>query len=385
MTKNILFITAEYSDQNCGGAGVYAYELSKSLSKNGIYVHVLTAGREKKVIRQNSFLTIEYVPTLFLPALRTPIFWFNTKRVVKRLIKKKKVDVVHSNNTAGALVVTDLPFVTTIQHPAIADNEAYFFIQRLLNQLDIIFEKKMVLKSSRVIATSAQSSELIKKIYPQIINKISLIPIGVDTNFFHPVQNAKKLICSKYGINEKNLMFFFPGGNRGRRKGLEVFLTAIDCIKDVNFACIVSGESREIGWNKYIQNKLNNNKYRDKIIFCKELEYKDLPLYYSAADLTVFPSLFEGFGLPILESLACNTPVIASDTGEARNIIRQKENGYLVDVAEATKIAEIISYIDKNKKVLYKLTDHARTSVIKEYSWTSVARKYLHFYEESIK
>ena len=102
------------------------------------------------------------------------------------------------------------------------------------------------------------------------------------------------------------------------------------------------------------------------------VDYDKLPDYYNAADVCVFPSYYESFGLVPLESLACGTPVVATDVGDLRNIIRQGETGFVVKDADPQNLAEKIEIILTDWKIDQGRMPIFRSSVLR-FGWHRIA------------
>lgn len=378
----VLFLTAEYSDHSCGGAGVYAYELTKAFSKMNIAVHVIVPGKKRSKERVNRNLTVESLPTIFLPILRTPIYLLAIRKYINEIASKENISIINGNHTVTAWVKTNIPMLTTLHHPAQAENENFQLFSRILNQLDVVNEKLLVKKSQAIITTSSQSGKLFLALYPKQKKKFTTIPIGIDTNFFKPDPNARKKILNKYSLYENTFLVFVPGGARARRKGLQYLLKAIDQFDDPSVKFIISGSSREIGWSKSLSKLITETNNIDQIIFTGELEYSELSHYYCAANLVIFPSIFEGYGLPTLEALSCGTPVIATNTGEAENIILNDRNGILIEPRNSEQILQAMKKIIGNRAFYDLVKKNARKSVIYRYDWSTVYKSYIREYEK---
>ena len=110
----------------------------------------------------------------------------------------------------------------------------------------------------------------------------------------------------------------------------------------------------------------------DSVTFCGLVEQEMLPYFYSAADLCVFPSHYESFGLAALESLACGTPVVATQVGGIESIIRQGATGYMVGDNNPSRLAEKISLGLSLSRERARAIDSIRESV-RKFSWSNIA------------
>jgi len=241
-------------------------------------------------------------------------------------------------------------------------------------------------KSDRIIAVSHLTENLLISKNPNLKDKVDFVSVGVDLERFRKIPNPT--IREKYGIREDEVLLFFPGGARARRKGGEIFFEALSRLREeYNFKCIITGigESREIGWTKYFYKKIKSLAFEKDLILTGEVDYNELPKYYSASDIVVFPSLFEGFGIPTLEAMACEKPIIATKTGEAPYIITNLKNGLLVDLGDDKGLYKKIKYLIENRDIRINLGKNGRKLVEEKYSWKKVAKRVKKIYKKLIK
>jgi D-inositol-3-phosphate glycosyltransferase len=109
---------------------------------------------------------------------------------------------------------------------------------------------------------------------------------------------------------------------------------------------------------------------------------QELPLLYSAADVTVIPSYHESFGMAAVESLACGTPVVATRAGGLMTIVRPEQTGYLVPRCPGF-FAERLDSLLSSPDTLRLMRAAARPSIL-QYSWQSVARSMGEVYEDAL-
>jgi len=138
-----------------------------------------------------------------------------------------------------------------------------------------------------------------------------VVPHGVDLNRFNPTISGKNVRNSLNIGDAKTLLYV---GRLEAHKGLQWLLKTIKLIKnerkDVKIKIIIVGSGRERKNLEMLAKRLN---IADIVIFAGRVSEEELPSYYAASDIFVIPSLYEGFGLPILEAQACGSPVIGSD------------------------------------------------------------------------
>jgi len=191
--------------------------------------------------------------------------------------------------------------------------------------------------------------------------KIRIIPEAPDV-IFKPTKRIEiERLKRKYRISGNYLLAI--GVNP--RKNTQVIIDAFEKVKTkIDLKLVIVG-------NPYIKTKLIRG-----VIYTGHVEDEEMPVFYSGAECLVYPSLYEGFGLPILEAFACETPVITSNIGSMAEIAGNA--AILVDPYDIDSVAGGIFKAFKNKKMLKK---KGRTAVGK-FSWEKTAKETLGVYEE---
>lgn len=375
----ILIISDEFIQKSCGGAGVYISELSKALSRFNLELHLLVpSSKNIDTIKNNFYFHEVHVSNkMGFKALS----WRNKMpKKIKNIIKEYNINILHYNTLNCAMIKEKLPIITTIHHPIMAEFFDINFIEKIFGLLNVYFEMILLKKSNRIISVSPMTKKLLLEQNYKLKNRIFLISEGVDTDRFKPRDFKIKKI---YNIKKNELVLFFPGGVRAKRKGAETAFKAFKKLKsnNVEFKCIISGKNREFGWDEELKLLISKYKLSDNLILVGELDYNDLPKYYSASDIVIFPSLFEGFGIPILESMSCGKALIASRTGAAEDIIKDGEDGLLFKVGDYLNLFKKIKLLVENNNKRIEIGENARKKAL-QYSWDKIANEYLKVYEE---
>lgn len=160
--------------------------------------------------------------------------------------------------------------------------------------------------------------------------------------------NALTKLHKKYGLPERFVLFV---GNNNPRKNLERTIRAFDLMKertDFPHKLVIAGEQ---GWKFNRENALEGVKHREDVRFIGFVADEDMPALYSAADLFAFPTLYEGFGMPVIEAQKCGTPVVTSNCSSLPEVV--ETSAELVDpyneqsiCAGLTKILSDIDYAE---------------------------------------
>jgi len=237
-------------------------------------------------------------------------------------------------------------------------------------ELRIVTERDVVDKCHRIIVTTDTGKGELVQYYGAIPDEVSVVPCGVNMELFQPVD---KLTARKsLGLSGKKILLFV--GRIDPLKGIEQLLRAIVYLQNINgLRLIVIGGDEdsqyEIGRLQRLAGELS---VQDVVDFRGLVKHDELLHYYSAADACIVPSYYESFGLVALEALACGTPVVATDVGDLKNIIRQGENGYVIADNNPRELARKINLLLSGRGDGGK-SAHAIRASVGRYSWPNIA------------
>ena len=239
---------------------------------------------------------------------------------------------------------------------------------------DIGYKMKVSVKRAGKIITGSQSTKA------DIVNflnvgeeKIEVTWFGVE-EIFHPVDDEKLLFFrKKYGLPERFILFV---GTIEPRKNILNLVRAFHKL-DRDMSLVIAGRK---GWLfEEIFKEVERLNLGERIIFLDHIAESDLPLLYNAASVFVYPSLYEGFGFPPLEAMACGVPVITSNKSSLPEIVG--EAGILINPEDAGEIREaIITVLDDDslkREMIRKGLGRA-----KRFSWKTCAKETLRLYRE---
>lgn len=237
------------------------------------------------------------------------------------------------------------------------------------SELRIVTEKEAVDDCQRVIvATEREKDELIQR-YGALPDKIGIVPCGVNMELFKPIDRT--IARQKLGITDEYIVLFV--GRIDPLKGADRLLKAMPHLNTYNGLRLVI-----IGGDEYSRSEVEKLRkltgeldIQDRVTFQGMVKQEQLPYFYSAADVCAVPSYYESFGLVALESLACGTPVVATDVGDLKNIIRQGETGYVVDENTPQNLADSINLLLSRPLRDMESAFSVRAS-ISGYSWESI-------------
>ena len=292
------------------------------------------------------------------------------------------VDVAHFTNfTAfpirGAKTVLTVHDLAFLRFPRTIELKSYITLKACLRfSLDI---------ADGIIVPSFSTKKDIVDFYKYPEKKIVVIPLGVNHDIYRPIADIHLLNAFKQKHSLGRYILFL--GTLEPRKNTARLLDAysILCKKmGVEQAPdLIFGGGR--GWkNKAFEVKYQNldKPIRNKIRFLGYLLQEELPFLYSGADIFVFPSLWEGFGLPPIEAMACGTPVVTSNVSSLPEVVG--DAAILVDPNSAEEIAEAIYQILIDEHLALSLRSASLTQAAK-FMWSNTALQTYKVYESTVR
>lgn len=395
---NICFITPEYYPIS-GGTGSYVYYLSRMLVKRNNSVFIVTKGNNCKKERINTNLGIMQIGVSEIPLIGPLLFFRRSGKSLKALGTDFPVDVAHANLPLIPSFVIPGDFGKTListvhstwEGEAKALEREPFWrlnlnekVVRCFRDVLKFFEHRLLKRSDMIIAVSEFTKREILKSYDDVPGgKIKVIHNGVDVERFSPAVD-KGALKRKFGFREEDLLILYVG-RLYSRKGLPTLIEAIPKVvrkfNDVKF--IISGRGL-----KDEEEKLRRHAKRlgveDKLVFLGYFPDEDLPDLYRAADMFVFPSIYENLPFAMLEAMASGLPVITTTVGGIPEVIKDGENGFMIEPYNSMALAERILYLIDSPKAAQEMGFSGRETVERKFSWEGITRQVLRVYKEAM-
>jgi glycosyltransferase involved in cell wall biosynthesis len=228
-----------------------------------------------------------------------------------------------------------------------------------------------------VIVPSAAAAEDVVRYLNMDRQRITVIPMGCDARF-QPMVNAARLVQlrRRYALPERYVLFV---GTLEPRKNIALLLEAFSRLlaerPQDDIQLVVAGGK---GWGDgRLIATMEALNIRRRVIFTGFVEDDDLPDLYRGAQMFVYPSLYEGFGLPVLEAMACGTPVITSNRSSLPAVAG--DAALLIDPTRPDDLAAAMSAIMSNG-ALHEELRWKGLARAKEFTWEAVARKTMDVY-----
>jgi len=187
---------------------------------------------------------------------------------------------------------------------------------------------------------------------------------------------------SQHSITDSDIVIMYLGSEEPR-KNLALILNAICRLKKIlpGVKLLKVGGSQMGGDRRSVLALIRELHLEDEVVFTGQVAESDLPRYYNAADLFVFPSFYEGFGLPPLEAMACGCPVVASDATSLPEVVGNA--GYLINPRDvegfATAMAGLLTDMGGSNRDSLVARGLAQA---KKFSWDVSARQTMDVYEK---
>ena len=234
-------------------------------------------------------------------------------------VKRLQPDIVHYTATIGSIAKRRKwdrsKVIVTVHDLAFMRNPEWFKKNRA-----VYYQKKItgtVANADRLIADSCSTADDLMLFLEQEQDIIDVVPLGVDESFKPAGDEEKARVRKKYNLPDR---FFLYVGTIEPRKNIEGIVKGFANIANrVPQDLVIAGRD---GWKvKPIYKAVKSSSFQDRIHFPGYIEQTDLPGVISAADVFVWPSFWEGFGLPLLEAMACGTAVVTSDVSSIPEVV----------------------------------------------------------------
>lgn len=349
--------------EGAGGVATHTHELSQRLIEKGIDVERFNIHPQKKYCKPIDLLykllsrTIILMIYLFLHHDQYDIIHIQTSGPIGGFLPALTVAMFKK--------IKDINLIVTFHYRPnrafLIDNYSFFqFSFKKIDHLFVISEKNKI---------------LILDLFEINNEKVSQIPNGFNTGLFY--ERNKYKFRKELDLSEQKSILVSVGSIK-KEKGYTYLIKAIKKLtkerKNLELFIIGGGDQREI--KKEIE-KLNLSEY---INLVGSRPHKEIPKWINAADLLIFPSLIESFGIVQIEALACGTPVVATKNPGSNQIIKSEDIGLLAEKKDSEDLAAKINQALEKDWDNEKLKNY----VEENYSWERVADQTIDVYNKMV-
>ena len=393
-----------------GGQGIYVKHLSLALTKLGHQVDVISGPpypdlhEDINLIKIPSLNLFELEDNLRLRSFRLS-FLFNLadfrewlgvlsgsfpepyafgERVNTYLNKTSTdYDLIHDNQSLcyGLInIQKEIPLVTTIHHPITKDHKlaleaATTWKERLsINRWHsfLRMQKKVAPQLNRIICPSNQSKADVIEEFKVNKENVDVVLNGIDLDSFNRDDNVEKkpyriITTASADVPLKGLKFL-----------IEAMTEIIDEIPAAHL--VVLGRAKKKG---DIIKQISRLNLEDKISFHSGLSQSKVVSLYSSSHICVIPSLYEGFGFGAGEAMACELPLISTQSGGLREVIGQE--AVVIESESSKAIVKAVKDLFSNKEKQLALSRAGRKRMENEFNWIKAAKTYEEIYSKTIK
>ncbi len=394
-----------------GGQGVYLHYVSRELAALGHDVHVIAGvpypevapdvnlhklktfsfwsyldGFDEYAYRTHPLLffhpvnLFEFATTRYTLTSLLNIFTLRAYAKLNELERDLPFDIIHDNQTLGygtwLMKQRGRAVVANIHHPLAIDRQnalaqAKNIAARVSRMLwyPWVMQHWVAARLDHIITGSDASAASIVEAVGIPREGITAIHDGVETDVFRPLPDVQP---------ERNSVLFV-GNSEDRNKGIRYLLEALSQLRaEVPFHLTVVQHPGSKGAPRLVQ-QLG---LHGRVTFLEQLSTDELVRVYNRAQLLVSPSLYEGFGLPAAEALACGTPVIATTAGALPEIVEEGVSGVLVPPGAVQPLAAAVAELLQQPERCAEMGASGARRVRERFSWRRTAEETLALYEE---
>ncbi len=378
----VLFFNYEYPPLGGGAANATIYILREFSRLQNLEVDLITSSidREYHLEKTGSNVNIHKIP---VEKNKNNLHYQSHKDLIvyawkvyffsRKLIRKNKYDLSHSFFSVPCGFLSLLikwqyktPYVVSLRGSDVPGySERFPVIYKFLTPVIKVIWKN----ASLVVSNSEGLKNLALKSKSE--QEIEIIYNGVDIEEFKPgldieyPSEAFRIICVSRITGRKGIQYLIEAVSRLISKYPQIQLQIV-------------GEGDE---KKNLVEQAKKLKLENIVEFCGLIEHNKLPIYYQDADIFVLPSLNEGMSNTMLEALSSGLPIIATDTGGTRELVREGVNGFVVKMRDSDDIAQKIEKLIQNEDLRRNMAIESR-KIAEKFSWKNIAGQYLAIYKK---
>lgn len=386
----ILMLTWEYPPRVVGGISKVVYDLSHKMVKEGNEVTVITykEGDNVKYYENDKGVEVYRVDNYMIRP-NNFIDWimqlnFNMITKANEIINKNgKFDVIHAHDWLVAYSAKsikesyNIPLISTIHATESGRNSGiHDETQRYINDS----EWMLTYESSEVIVNSNYMKNEVQRLFGLPYDKINVIPNGVNLQLFSNV-NIDYDFRRQYAMDNEKIILYV--GRLVYEKGIQNLISAMPKVLDRyhDSKLIICGRG---GMIDELREQVKYLGIENKVYFAGYCDSKKMQKMYKCADVAVFPSTYEPFGIVAIESMLSGTPTIVSDVGGLNEIIEHGVTGMKSYAGNANSIADSVLALLFDPKLCANISQNAIKKVKENYNWSKITDSTYYVYQLAI-
>lgn len=292
-------------------------------------------------------------------------------------LSKEKIDVYHvpqngiglSENITCKKVITVHDLIPYIMPETVGRGYLLKFLKEVPNIIE---------NTDAIITVSNWSKRDILKFFPIEEDKVFVTPLATDMKY-RPLDKEWCRYMIEKKMNIKKPFILYIGGFSPRKNVRSLIMAFSKVYPNLNkdYALVITGSLRDEG--NSLKELCSNLQISSQVIFTGFVEEDMLPILYNGAELFVYPSYYEGFGLPPLEAMSCGTPVITSNVSSIPEVVG--DAGILIDPYDTTNLMKALENTLGDEKLKERLSQ-AGLNRAAQYSWKRTAAETLEVYKK---
>jgi len=349
---------------------------------NGIDRYIFELAKYVKNTPQNEYdLSLLKTNNYVIPNALKGIHTINKFADLSKVNLFHRTHQTHTLNCLLELLIPERSILTV--HDLISCKYADYYLDPFYHKQYVKFMEMSLVFCDRIIAISKHNKEDIIKTFSIPEGKIDIIYHGIDTEKFNAGDHPQKIkeFKKKFGIDYKYILYLgtdYP--HKNLKNLLKAFSQVISNDATKDYRLVWAGNNYYCRGTDYLKNELGAVK--DRVKFFGYVDDKNISALYGGAEMFVYPSLYEGFGLPILEAFACETPVVCSNATSLPEVAG--DAALMVNAADYNNIAKAIIDIACNEKLRRELIARGKERV-KLFTWERCAKETLNVYKKTIE
>ena len=396
----ILFITTEYPPYIFGGGGIFAYNLTRSLVRNGIEVHVISAAPKKSIREKTVYGNGVKTYRVVIPQIPPQHLWFQIfglKQIIN-VIDEIRPSIIHSNSFSAALIFRYLR-KNNYRIPSLITLHGYPRHYLRLSFHSLRFSRSfgqnivytvgyplwdvlllLELKYSDVIVTMSRFiAKSISEDYRVVPSKIVYIPNGIDL----AIINSVECTYNNISINREKDYLILSGGRLFYEKGIFLVPYIARRLLNRGFRNILFVIFGDGPYRGFIEKSIKRFNLSSNVKLIGSIPHDMVLELLCASDIVLIPSIYELMPMFMLEALAMKKPIIALSSHYIEDF---KSKGIIVREARniddfVFKIIDTIKNIDKWREIARKNYE----ILVKEYDISIIAKRYVNVYKDLLQ
>ena len=381
---------ARLGEKDTGGMNVFLRETALELGRRGCTVDIYTRRHDPddpQVVSLSENARVIHLEAGPLDEGKLSLYQrlpeFSRRLEAYMEVNGLQYDLVHSHYWLSGPVALGLRERLGI--PVVSSLHTLGEVQRLVTagatdaRQRIPTERQVIREADVVVAASPQEREEMLRLYAADPDRTSVIPCGFDESIFRPLDRSAAR--AELGLTGPKVVLF--AGRMERIKGIDVLLRAVAALDGLDLQIVIIGGGADDAGLARVYLTAEQLGIRDRLHCVGTVPHHRMPLYYSATDVCVVPSLYETFGLVALEAMACGTPVIAARVGGLQATVTDGKNGYLIPWHCPEPYAERMEIVLENDLLRESLGKAAQASV-KHLTWSTVGDRLISLYEKAL-